>query len=154
MSISSYQNCSERYLNTYVQDVLIAFYYVVKLIDCINTSKEQHQQEQQSQEGENEQEQNNNKEVQTDDIEQESQAQQEQEEQHQQEEKNKGASCKEIMEGFKKALVTVFQLKDSSLISKQLEPILKKHNKEGLTEGGSYGYSGRIDPHKIARKYS
>lgn len=161
MSISSYQNCSEGYLDAYVQDVLIVFYYVVKLIDCINTSKEQHQQEQQSQEGENEQVQNNNKEVQTDDIEddieQESQAdnigQQDQEKQEEQEQKgkNKGASCKEIMEGFKKALVTAFQLKDSSLISKQLEPILKKHNKEGLTEGGSYGYSGRIDPHKIAR---
>ena len=160
--MSSYKNCSEYCLNSYVFDILIAFYYVAELIDCINTLKEQ-QQNQQSQEGENEQEQNNNKESQADNTKQEQEEQekqeQEQEEQEKQEQEqeqeeqleNKGASCKEIMEGFKKALVTMFQLKDSSLISKQLEPILKKHNKEGLTESGSYGYSGRIDPHKIAR---
>lgn len=159
MAMSSYKNCREYYLNTYVCNILIAFYYVVKLIDCINTLKEQEQQqEKQSQEGENEQDQNDNKESQADNIEQEQQQEQGQQEQEDQEEqeqeeqqKNKGASCKEIMEDFKKALATAFQSKDSSLIAKQLEPILKKHNKEGLTEGGSYGYSGRIDPHKIAR---
>lgn len=153
MAISSFKNCDESYLNAYVCDALIAYYCVVKLVDCINQLKqqeEQEQQEQQSQEGENEQDQNNNKEDQADNTEQEEKEKQEQEKQKEQQ-KNNGASCKEIMEGFKKALVTAFQLKDSSLISKQLEPILKKHNKEGLTEGGSYGYSGRIDPHKIAR---
>lgn len=58
----------------------------------------------------------------------------------------------EAFESFKKLLANTFKANDSTLIEKDLEPILKKHNKEGLSSGGSYGYNGRIDPRILARK--